>query len=352
MLKIRNLVLSDIKKIKKMIEYINPGITSNIAFEENVGMFPFKLLHNVLPISLKFLQENYVAVQDGELLGLIGLVPDSKAKTRWKINRLILHANAHDVGKQLIDFVVNKYGANGVGTFISTIDENYTDAINLFVDACGFRNCTKINVWKYKILPKYNKMLNCDYIREAKASDAKVLMEFEFQCLFPHVRPSIKYCESDYKLNLMEKAINSRKNIKIKKFIFESAPGNIDGLLTIRTRDNLNFWADVVLSLPYENYYPDLINYIVNYVSSYSAEARLYIYVKEFYQTHTTLTEVLPQVDFEAFRSFNILIKDYWRTLPGKEAKKNPILLFTDITSPACKWYMENQNIDDGHHLS
>ncbi len=71
-------------------------------------------------------------LKEKKLLGLISLVPDGNQKTRWKINRLILNPDAYDAGKQLIDYVVNKYGGAGVETFLTTID------VKLYRGYCSF----------------------------------------------------------------------------------------------------------------------------------------------------------------------------------------------------------------------
>ena len=118
---------SDIKKIVKMIEYVTQGMSPGMIGDKTFIHFPFNIIHNLFPVNLKFLQECYVAVEKDEPLGLISLTPDGHTKTRWKINRLILGTNAYDTGKQLVDYVVNKYGGAGVETFVTVIDENYAE---------------------------------------------------------------------------------------------------------------------------------------------------------------------------------------------------------------------------------
>ncbi len=66
MTKIIPLRFSDMEKVRKMIEYVSPGISSGRANDENFIHFPFNALHKLLPVNLKFLQECYVAIEGEE----------------------------------------------------------------------------------------------------------------------------------------------------------------------------------------------------------------------------------------------------------------------------------------------
>ncbi|MFH0702094.1 MAG: GNAT family N-acetyltransferase, partial [bacterium] len=279
MTKIHRLKLTDIQKIKEMMEYVKPGVASNIFFEGKFTLFPVDILHDLLPINKKFLQECYVASKDKELLGLIGLIPDGKQKTRWKINRLVLDTNAYEVGKQLIDYVVNKYGGAGVETFITAIDENYAEAIALFKNACGFRSYTKIHIWE-KDNPKVEKLSqDLQLLREVKSFDARNLYELDQESLFPQFRTSLTKNISDFKFGLESQLINSFRNLKVKRFVLDNPARNaIEGYIWINSRDNKNFWVDIVLSLAYQDYYEDLLNYVIKYINKQNQNIKLYIY--------------------------------------------------------------------------
>ena len=185
-----------------MIEYIGIGTPSNIIDEGVFRLLPFEAFHNLLPMNLKFLQENYVAMEGKKLLGLISLIPDCKQKTRWRINRLVLNANAYEIGKQLIDYVVNKYGGAGVETFLTIIDENHAETIALFKNACGFRSATKIQVWEKDDLDEQKLPINPNLFKELKYSDAKKLQELDQQSLFPQFRISLAKEEADFKFGI------------------------------------------------------------------------------------------------------------------------------------------------------
>lgn len=337
MAKIIPLRYSDMEKVRKMIEYVSPGLSSGRLSEEIFVPFPFNTFHSIIPLHFKFLQECYVAVEGKELLGLISLTPDGNRKTRWKINRLILNPNAYDTGKQLVDYVVNKYGGAGVETFLTTIDENYTEAISLFKNACSFRSWSKITIWEYENSGHKDFSDNSIELRPANSSDAQNLYKLDSEALYPKFKTAFTKTKKDFKLGLKSKIINTLKNNKIKHFVLENPQINsLEGFLSIMTRDNLNFWVEITLSLAYQEYYNDILNFAINQVYSSNPNGKVYIGVREYQQTSKKATEVISQHGFNHTGSFEILVKDYWKPAEYVSEKKVPIIIFPDLTNPAC----------------
>jgi len=339
MAKIRQLKYHDIKKVKAMIQYVVPSVASNLISEDKFIIYPLNIIHGLLPVNMKFLQETYVAVEKNEVLGLISLTPDTKQKTRWRINKLILNVNAYDVGKQLIDFVVNKYGGAGVETFITILNETSAEAIALFKNNCGFRSCTNIHVFEKEQL-QFNKeaYFNCPLLRDIKYTDAENLREFDQQSIFPQYRISLMNNQSDFKFGLRNKFANNIAGYKTKKFIFEDpAKHVIEGYVNVTTKDSKHYWADFVLSLAFQNYYEDILNYVISYVKYQSDEAKLSVYVRKYYQSSEKLSETLCNLNFMINQRYQVLVKDYWKASKApSELKKSPIIIFPEIRSPAC----------------
>lgn len=327
---------SDIEKVRKMIEYVSPEISSERLNEETFVHFLLNILHGLLPLDLKFLQESYVAVEGKELLGLISLVPDGNQKNRWKINRLILNPKAYDAGKQLIDYVVNKYGGAGVETFLTMISENYTEAITLFKTACSFRNCSKINIWECENLKNIKISKNQFNLRKVKFSDAKSLYELDSESLYPQFKTALIKTEKDFKFGLKNKLINKLKDYKFQGFVLDNPQKNsIESFLSIMTEDSINFWIDITLSLAYQEYYEDILNFALNHVYLINNDGKVYISVRDFQQTNKKMTDFLFQHNFKQCGNFVILIKDYWRVAEYTTEKKVSIMIFPDMTSPA-----------------
>jgi hypothetical protein len=326
---------SDIRKIVKMIEYISSGISPDITGDTNFIHFPVNFFHSALPLHWKFLQESYVAVEKNEPLGLISLVPDGNTRTRWKINRLVLGIEAYDVGKQLIDYVVNKYGGAGVERFLTTIDENSPEAIALFKKECFFRQFSKINIWEHEssapaaIMP--------EALRGAVPADASKLFELDKDAILPHLRSSLVKTTDDFRFDLARKLSDTFKGYKACRYVLDNAGNNtLEGFLSMTTADSKHFWVDITLSLAYMQYYEELLGFTLGKIKSSIPDAKIYIGVKDYHQASTHMTDVLTSHKFKQCGNFQILVKDYWK--PIREYKENtvPAIIFPDMTSPAC----------------
>jgi len=337
MIKIVPIRQSDIKKIVKMIEYVSPGMSPDMLGDKSFISSPLNILHNMLPVHIKFLQECYVAVENNEPLGLISLIPDSNTKSRWRINRLVLGMNAYDIGKQLIDYVVNKYGGAGVEIFITIIDENYPEAIALFKNVCSFRMYSKINVWEYENVYADNTSIKSNFLRAAGGSDVHKLMELDTEAILPHLRATLVKTARDFKLDTKSKIINKIKGYKTSKYVLDNPEKNsIEALLSIFTINEEDFWIDITISLAYQQYYEDIMNFAIKKIKAQNENAKIYMGIKDYHQASKHMTEVLAGKNFKLCGNFQILIKDYWK--PARDYKENkvPAVIFPDMTSPAC----------------
>ena len=340
MTKIIPLRYSDIENVRKMIEYVSPGILTGKCNDEAVMHSPFNFISRMLPLNLKFSQESYVALEGREVLGLISLIPDGNQKKRWRINRLILMPNAYDAGKYLIDYVVNKFGGAGVEIFLTSINENYTEALTLFKTSCSFRSWSKINIWEYGNLKNLELSDNHIKLRKAETYDAGKLLELDTEALYPQFKTAFAKKEKDFRFGIKNKISNRLKNYKIMRFVLENGQkDSIESLLTILTEDNETFWIDITLSLACQEYYNEILYFALNKISSINSGAKLYISVRDFQQTGKKMTEVLSSHNFKQVKSFEILIKDYWKPIESTEENGVPIILFSDRTSPACMFF-------------
>jgi len=110
--------------------------------------FPFYFVHNLLPLNLKFLPESYVIEENKEIIGMVTVSPSAGNPYKLNISRLFLEQDYFNAGKQLIDFVISKYGAKGASTFVAKIDDSYDELLSLFAEGCGFRQCSSEQLWK------------------------------------------------------------------------------------------------------------------------------------------------------------------------------------------------------------
>lgn len=336
MVKIRRLTLFDIDTLKAMIEHDELAISLNLLEEKHFTPFPLDILHEMLPVNKRFLQESYVAVEDNELIGVICVIPDGKQRSRWKINKLILHRDSESVGKQLIDFVISKYGAQGVETFISVIDEDNASAISILKDQCNFRSCSKIQVWKLENLEHINESFDTTHFRAANLKDANSALEMDTQNLFPQFKNSLSKHKKDFQISLSTRIQNHLNNYRPKYIVIENSKNNsIEGFFTLLTQDFQKFWLDATISLAYQDYFEDIIKYSVEYCLRKGSNPQLYTYIRKYYQSSNKSEEYLKNYGFKLVKNQEVLVKDFWKPIKAEEKNKSTVIIFPDSTSPA-----------------
>ncbi len=337
MAKIIPLRFGDLKKIEEMIEYVNPALSSTFIHNETLIYDPFSILNKFLPIDLKFKQECYVAVQDKQLLGFLSLIPDGNKKTRWKINRLILDLKSADTGKQLIDYVVNKYGGAGVEAFLTTIDNNQPQAISLFHNECSFRRCSYINIWEYQNLAEENFLQDKNAFRNIQQNDAKKLYQLDEESLFPQHRFFFTKTINDFNFGIHNNLVDSFSTKKTSRFALDNpVKDSIECFISLQSKEDNVFFADITLSLAYQDYYEEALSFIIKHVRSINKNAKLFISIRDYYQSAKKMTNTLVEHDFKHHSTFQVLVKDYWKIAENPESQKAPMMTFPDMTSPAC----------------
>ena len=118
---IRKLLPFDREKVKDMISFL--GNDEAEKFVKRLLNTSCDLFHYWLPLNLKFKSESYVLVDGDDLHGMISVLPTIGNHQRINITKLLFKKDYYDSGKQLIEFVIARYGAKGAQTFVASIDE-------------------------------------------------------------------------------------------------------------------------------------------------------------------------------------------------------------------------------------
>lgn len=340
--KIREIKTSDYKKIGKLFENFDIPVNCVLSFEnaKRYSAFPLKKIHSHLPLKLKFLQESYVAASNKDILGLVSLMPDGTVKSRWKINQLLLEPNSYDVGKLLIDYVVSKYGAEGVESFITEVVATNADALELFKKGCGFRQCCKTHIYKLSIDNNLPDEALMPPLREMSNDDISKVADLFNDALTPQTRVSLSKTPDDFYYSLYDKLTDNVVKIDSKRWVIEDpSTKNIIAFVIINTRDNNLFYLSAFVSMPYAEYYYDILNFAIRYAGLKNRNASLFINVSEAVNSTKKYLELLNESDAEHIETFDLLVKDFWK--PQKEPKSlaSPVLIFSDISSsPACNF--------------
>jgi len=301
---------------------------------------PLDSLNHMLPLCWKFLPAIYVALSNDKVLGLVWLSRDGYRVERWKVDRIILDPEAYsalDVGKELLYFVMNQFGAKGVETFLACVAPHDDIGLALLKD-CGFRHCTKSYMMQLEDLPEIARQntLLIEGLREARSTDARKLQELYSETLVPEVRISLRKSPEDLYPPVWEGMIRRCRGEFEKRWVISQGSRDyLSGSISFSTRDYKFFSISLLVSPGWEQGTEDLLTFALQKISQSCLNPKVSV---EIYEFQKNTRDVLEKLGFTTAYTHEILVKDYWIPLKDRGLKlKNPVLLFAKggNTSPA-----------------
>ena len=312
MTRIRRVNYFDIPKIRKMTEYLDNDDSDR--FTKELRNEVVRVLHYYFPLKYKFLPESYVLLENNEILGLITVIPTMGNPYKIVISRLIFQNNLYDIGKQLVEFVIAKYGAMGAVSFTVTIDNSHEELFALFLNDCGFRHCSCENLWKIENFKTED--FNIAPFRVCQNSDAKKVSELYNAELNSLYKPALLRLKSEFKAPFFEGITNFYKN---RYVLEEAAHKRIIAYLSITTGDNTNFILDLTTADGYTISYDEVLNFAIKEISSRKSNYYIFFKEKKYTNTAERFEEYLNNRGFKCIQTQNILVKDFYRPVKQTE---------------------------------
>lgn len=306
MIRIRRLTCFDYPKLKQLISYLCNDDNDKLA--KNLMSQPFVFLNALLPLSLKFSSESYILTEGKEILGLITISCTPGNPYKININRLIFKENMYEVGKNLVNFVVQKMGAKGATTFTVTIDQCHEELFDLFINGCGFRQCSSETLWKID-RPEPQKAKTSWEI--AQNSDAKRISYLYNSEIIPMYKPALERNPKEFQNPLFAGFTQYYKT----RFIFTETK-NILGYCSITTEDNINYILDMTLNNAYNINYEDTINFMFCEIARKKKAFYPIIKQKKYMKDTEALEEYLKSKNYIPIQTQQILVKNFYKQVP------------------------------------
>lgn len=306
MISIRRLTCFDAPKIKKMVSYLG----NEEKLSRTISKDACSLMHGVLPLKYKFMPESYILLKDDEILGLITIIPTNGNPYKINITKLIFKQNMYDVGRQLVEFVIARYGAKGAVSFIVTVEQSHDELLDLFLNGCGFRQCSYENLWK---LDNFTPIQNSKALfRHCQNSDAKYVARLYNAELKNLYRPSLERIKSEYTEPLFAGFSNGYKN----RYVLEEPEKNrIIAYLSISTNDNYNFIIDMSLNDAYNISYDEVINFALSEISNRKTKFCAFLKHRQYTKNADKLEKYLHERNLNCIQTQCVLIKDYYKQI-------------------------------------
>ena len=314
---IRRLTYFDSRKIKRLVSYL--GAEEGDKFAKSLFEEPFGFYNALLPLKFKFKSESFVLIEKSEVLGLITVCTTAGNPYKINITRLIFKDNLYDVGKQLVDFVVHKFGARGAISFSVIIDDCHDELFDLFINGCGFRLCSSETLWKIE----KPVMQKDDFKwRYAQNSDSKSIAELYNSELLNIYKPSLLR----YSKEFQESFFSGFNDYYKTRYVIEENK-NLLAYFSVTTRDNLNYILDITLNSGYEIEYERIINLMLCEIGRKKRTFYPLIKQKKYTKNSEAFENYLKAKNYTPIQTQQILVKDYYRPIAQESSGWNVFLL-------------------------
>ncbi len=326
MIFIRKLRFLDKSNVKKMISFLG---------NDEAEMFVNKLLstscsvfHYWLPLRFKFLSESYVLVDDTDLHGMISVAPVRGNPYKINIVKLLFKKDYYDIGKQLVEFIIARYGAKGAQSFVVAIDDSHDELLKLFTDGCGFRKCASEELWRID-KNEITTDIALNNFRQFKNSDAQAAAMLFNDSLITHFKPSLLKSKNEYKDPIFAGLTDDTEF----KYILEDANlQTIIAYFSIKTYDNMNYIVDITVSNGFTPDYDLILGFAKSQIMKRQKEFTMFVKLKKYVQHSEILEEYMKNKNFKCVQNQVILFKDFYKLIK-QEIPNHEVVLFTESSS-------------------
>lgn len=314
-------------KVKKLLSHISGDETTefNELFHSFLNMLPTDLL----PLRFRCFSESFMAINENkEVKALLTISPTKGNFQKWFLTRLFLGENSYDEGKQLIDYVVSKYGAWGADTFCVLIDENDENSAALFSKMCGFRLCSREVLWQLKEPINLDSSIRKNDFILFKNSDAKEVADLYNDAVYPHFRYSLE-CDKEEFYDFPFKGLCRDLSYK---FVLKDNNG-IFAYSELLSYDNKNWVIDIILSKQYEDSYFEVLKTLMLMLRNRSRNINIYVKNRNYMTSSKLYENTLSSNGFSKYQIKMLLVKDFFKPVKTGEAIVNPAIILNELPS-------------------
>ncbi len=327
MAKIRQFNILHFKKVKKMISDISPD--DNLYLNNAILGSVTDLVQDILPLCFRKSPESYLAINDNdEVKAFITLEATKGNKHKWFIKRLFLDKNSFTEGKQLIDYVVAKYGALGADTFCVLIDENDDTSAELFSKMCGFRLCSREVLWHADEIGAVKSSYSRENFLTFSNRDRLKVANFFNEAIAPHFRFSLEKDDTEFYESFN---CGFSKKSHYKMYIPDKKD-NIIAYCELMSQNDADWIVDLVVNKPYENEYFPILTAFFGILKKRSKNPNIFVLTRNYLLCAKDFETALLENGFKRAQIKMLLVKDFYKPLKDEVSAVNPALIFQEIS--------------------
>lgn len=327
MAKIKKISYSDILHVKKLISVVCSDTVMSYRRLFFLSVPTTYLQNLVYSVHLRKHPETYVAFDSKDnLKGVITVKAQHGNPYKWQIKRLFLDQNSHEEGKQLIEYIIAKFGARGVDTFYVSVDDTQNELIDLFIKGCGFRFCSTEALWSVSNINFLIDNFDDKIFKGFKNSDEEKAAELFNDNLITHYKYSLSKEKEEFRENLL-KGISEETDFKY--IIEDEKTGILKSFLEIKTLDNKNYFLDAIVPPQYFELYPMILSFAIKKIIKRNKNFKLYIKNRKYLQGGELLENFFKENRFELLQNNAILVRDFFKTVKEESKGFNSAVVFS-----------------------
>ncbi|MBK8189867.1 MAG: GNAT family N-acetyltransferase [Vampirovibrionales bacterium] len=338
MIKLRAMGLGDVGQVIALLGAFRDEVPRYRLFLTLRHLFaPLQALSMALPPTWQFTPAIFTAASNGRVLAVLGLSKDPDWTTRWKIDQLLLapDVSTYDVASQLAHYALNRYGAEGVQTFIALTHPRYEQALAL-LKACGFRPLAQ--QWTYHHASPGQCERPAIFIaglREATCADAKGLKTLSDQTLPVEKRLYMERSARAFSRSFAHATLDTLRGRFFKRWVVADAARDLLlGSVSVASADLQTYDISWMVSSGWPEGDAELLEFALHHVSEQTRKATVRVTAYSFQKERLAM---LQAKGFERGEETQLLVRDFWTPLQDKPRRgASPILLFSRKTSTAC----------------
>ncbi len=329
MAKIKKISFSDIHNIKKLISVL---CSNNIMSYRRLFFIsvPTTLIQNLFySVHLRRFTESYVISDiNNNLKGLISVRAQAGNPYKWLIKRFFLAPNCYEEGKQLVEYIIAKFGARGVDTFCVSVIDNQSELIDLFIKGCGFRFCSAESLWNVSNINFLTENIDEKLFRPFKHSDNEKVADLFNENLITHYKYSLSKEKEEFNDKLYQ-GIGAYSYFKY--VIDDERNGNLKTFIEIKTCDNHNYFIDAIVPPQHFDLYPMILSFAVKNITKRNKNFKIYIKNRKYLQGGELLENFFKENNFELLQNNTILVRDFFKTVKEETTSFNNAVVFSGI---------------------
>ena len=327
MAKIKKISFGDILHIKKLISVV---CSDNIMSYRRLFFIsvPITYFQNLAyTVHFRRFPATYVTFDNNNnIKGVITVKAQHGNPYKWQIKSLFLAKNSHEEGKQLVEYIIAKFGARGVDTFYVSVDDNQNELIDLFIKGCGFRFCSTEALWSVSNINFIEDNIDEKQFKQFKNIDAQKVSDLFNDNLITHYKYSLSKEKDEFNDRLFQ-GINTDSDFK---YIMEDkTTGTLKAFIEIKTIDNVNYFIDAIVPPQFFDIYPSLLSFAVKKIIKRNKNFKLYIKNRKYLQGGELLEKFFKDNRFELLQNNAILVRDFFKTVREESKMFNNAIVFS-----------------------